>query len=144
MKFSWCNSQSHRKAMKNVFFLLMFTFNFLKSRFWGFSSFKKLSSEVHRDVPLSCLLLLVGLAVLRLPPTWLPITPPSSHQHGSFTHQRTLSSLTKKWQGWDGKTPQMVLTTSSPTNTRPDQEYWCNLYFSRQLDMTWLVSWNHA
>lgn len=49
--------------------------------------------------------ILVGLAVLRLPPAWLPITPPSSHQHGSFTHQRTLFSLTKKWRGWDGKNP---------------------------------------
>lgn len=43
----------------------------------------------------------------------------------------------------DGKTPQMVpvfLTGRSHTHTRSDQECCLDLYFSRQLDMTLLVS----
>lgn len=63
---------------------------------------------------------------------------PSPFQCGSAVSASlalTLISLSKKWWGWARKIPHKY---------RIGPECWIDLYFSRQLDMTLLVSWNHA
>lgn len=108
----------HMETRRNAFFLLLLTFNFLKD----------------------------------YPPVWLPNIPVFSFQHGWVVPIYSLADSFLSYQdgmrmGWEPPTPKTVLvflSRRSHTNRRSDQESWCNLYFSRQLDMTLLVCWNHA
>lgn len=148
MTFSWCNLQRHRKAMKMLcFFLFMFTFDFLKNHFWGFCSYKRPGSEVQMDACYCWVSpVLLGLAVLSLTLPHFP-SPPLPHANMAHSLISWPSSLFQEVMKVRWENPHMVLvslTRSSHTNIRANQEHWCNLYFSRQLDMTLLVSWNHA
>lgn len=154
MKFSQCNLQTHGSKEK-CFFSLTVHLWFSERLFLQVMSLLRALSLRCKGTPLSCVLQLSEphLGRTRIPKTFSSLIP---HQ-SPFLISTWLSCahLLISWlfsplsrndrMGWEPTPPVLVfLTRRSHINWRSDQESWCNLYFSRQLDMTLLVSRNHA